>query len=261
MNRDERIVDSDYSLRNTNIERYKTYIGTLPEGKLTKEQLLVLELQLAERDGLSVYYIPFEYVNERAKVMVIGITPGFTQMELAYRVARSGLHAGLTGWEIARQAKAAASFAGTMRRNLYAMLDGIGLPESLGIDSAEALFEEERERLLHTTSAIRFPVFQAGRNYTGHQPELARSTFLMSFARSILLDELASVPGALLIPLGKSVEDVLLQFAAEGLLDPSRCLFDLPHPSGANGHRHKQFEARKEQLALKVSAWFAASPL
>jgi hypothetical protein len=39
------------------------------------------------------------------------------------------------------------------------------------------------------------------------------------------------------------------------LLDPDRCLFGFPHASGANGHRKKFFNERKEQLRLAVTNW------
>jgi hypothetical protein len=59
----------------------------------------------------------------------------------------------------------------------------------------------------------------------------------MRFARDILALELESVPEAVIVPLGKSVEEVLAVLAAEGRIRPGRWLSGFPHPSGANGHR------------------------
>ncbi|WP_042159211.1 uracil-DNA glycosylase family protein [Paenibacillus gorillae] len=237
------------------LSKYKDYILSLPSGALTKEQLLVPELLLDAHQNMSLYYIPFEYVNEQAKIMIIGITPGFTQMAIAYEQARLGLLENMPFPEIDRRAKAVASFAGTMRQNLYEMLDAIRLPEALSIESSRSLFEQDRH-LLHTTSAVRYPVFQSGENYTGHQPELVKSAFLMQYARTILLAELQAAEDALIVPLGKSVADVLLQFTREGLLDGERCLLHMPHPSGANGHRRRQFAERKAELERTVHSWF-----
>ncbi|WP_173275904.1 uracil-DNA glycosylase family protein [Paenibacillus sp. NEAU-GSW1] len=237
------------------LHQYKDYISTLQDKQLTKELLLVPELLLAVDHKLSVYYIPFEYVNESAKVMIIGITPGFTQMKLAYEQAIIGLGKGNPYPDIDKRAKGVASFAGSMRKNLYSMLDAIGLPEAIGIESSEALFEKDRH-LLHTTSAVRYPVFRKGNNYTGHQPELVKSDFLMSYARSILLEELRAVKEALIVPLGKSTADVLEKFIDEGELDPVRCLLQMPHPSGANGHRFRQFAERKDEMERRVKQWF-----
>ncbi len=45
---------------------------------------------LLDRDGpVSVYYAPFDYIITKARVVIVGITPGPTQMSNAVRVART----------------------------------------------------------------------------------------------------------------------------------------------------------------------------
>src|SRR5438876_9496719 len=145
-------------------------IAALPDcTPLTKEDLLVPTFQLYGENGLDIYYIPCDYVNPRAKVVVVGITPGFTQMDIAYRVARQALLDGLSPLEVCKRVDSYASFAGTMRINLVAMLNGIGLPEALDIETSASLFGSHSE-LLHSTSAVRYPVFVNGENYAGHTP-------------------------------------------------------------------------------------------
>ncbi|OBZ12852.1 hypothetical protein A7975_16410 [Bacillus sp. FJAT-26390] len=229
---------------------------SLPPGSLSKEQLFVKELLIEERDHMKIYYVPYEYVNERAKVMIIGITPGFTQMELAIRSAREDLLAGVPQDQIDQRAKKLASFAGSMRKNLIAMLDQIELPAAIGLESSASLFEEDRE-LLHTTSVIRFPVFQQGKNYTGHSPPILKSEVLYRYAETILLPELLAVKDSLVIPLGKSVSEVVQAFVDKGWVSRDRCLFEMPHPSGANGHRKKQFERSKSGMRQQVGEWFS----
>lgn len=233
---------------------YADYIRTLQGDKLTKEQLFAPELLLEEQGKLSIYYVPYDYVNEAAKLMIIGITPGFTQMETAIRVARDALLDGVPLSDIDRRAKVAGSFAGTMRANLIKMLDAIGIPELLGAEGGAELFGEQRD-LIHTTSAVRYPVFIEGRNYTGHGPFIMQSPLLSGYTRTILLDELDRVGDALVIPLGKAVADVLRVFVQEGRLDGERCLFEFPHPSGANGHRWKQLEQFGDKLAVQAAEW------
>lgn len=242
----------------TRLDHYKEYISSLVGGKLTRAQLLVPDLQLKEHGTIAMYYVPFDYVNAGAKLMLVGITPGFTQMEIAIREARDCLIAGGDVADIDRRAKIAASFAGTMRANLVRMLDRIGIPALLGIGGSEALFGEKRE-LIHTTSAIRYPVFVDGRNYTGHGPAILQSPMLADCARTILMEELKQVGGALVIPLGKAVAEVLRVFIQEGELDADRCLLHFPHPSGANGHRWKQLEAYREQMAAQSAKWLIRS--
>ena len=53
------------------------------------------------------------------------------------------------------------------------------------------------------------------------------------------------------------VTERLKELAAEGLVDPKRCLFGFPHPSGANGHRKSRFEEQREALTKKARAWFS----
>ncbi|MGO4546008.1 uracil-DNA glycosylase family protein [Paenibacillus sp. 2TAB23] len=241
----------------TQIEKYKAFLMSLPRGSLTKEQLFVEELLLDEQPNMSIYYVPYEYVNAEAKVMIIGITPGFTQMEIAIRSARDDLLSGVPLARIDQRAKKLGSFAGSMRSNLIEMLDGIALSNQLGITSCRALFEERRD-LLHTTSAIRYPVFQQGKNYTGHSPSILKSELLYLYAENILLPELQEVKDALIIPLGKAVSEVVQAFVSKDWLNGERCLFDMPHPSGANGHRKKQFEQHKETMQRKVNDWFGS---
>lgn len=237
-------------------DQYKAFIMTLPPGSLSKEHLLVKELLIQEYKDISIYYVPYDYVNKRAKVMIIGITPGFTQMELAIRCARNDLLQGVPSDLIDRRAKKLASFAGSMRKNLTEMLNQIRLPGAIGIESSELLFEE-RSDLLHTTSVIRYPVFRNGRNYTGHSPAILRSETLYRYAESILLPELLEVKDALVIPLGKSVSEVVQAFVDKGWLTAERCLFEMPHPSGANATRKKQFEQSSPGMEQQVLKWFS----
>lgn len=238
------------------IENYKDAILSLPPGNLSKEHLFVKDFLIQENGDLSIYYVPYDYVNEQAKVMIIGITPGFTQMQVAIRSARVDLIEGVPSRQIDKNAKKLASFAGSMRKNLIEMLNDIGLQSAIGIDNCEALFEERRD-LLHTTSVIRYPVFQNGKNYTGHNPAILKSETLYHYAESIFLPELTAVKDALVIPLGKSVSEVMQAFVSKGWVNEERCLFDMPHPSGANGHRRKQFEQSKTKLKQQIKDWFS----
>jgi len=67
-----------------------------------------------------------------------------------------------------RTAKVFASFSGSMRINLVAMLDCIGVNKVLGIDSTGTLWNEHARRA-HFTSALRYPVFVDGDNSPGHR--------------------------------------------------------------------------------------------
>ena len=80
---------------------------------------LVNDQFLLFQDGpLSAYYVPFNDMNPKARVAIVGLTPGWTQMEIAFRTAREGLAEGVDGEVLFRRISMASSFAGTMRKNL-----------------------------------------------------------------------------------------------------------------------------------------------
>lgn len=223
------------------------------------EHLLTDSLRLYGDRELEMFYAPFESINRSARVAIVGITPGFQQMEIAIRFARASLVSGGTNSEACIGAKAHASFAGTMRVNLIAMLNGIGLREELGIPDCGRLFDTFQFQL-HTTSAIRYPVFVRGKNYTGHSPRPLRHSTLREMVFTFLASELAEVPDVLIVPLGKAVDQSLLALISSGLLNPDRCLFGFPHPSGANGSRKRVFEQNRDMLKMKVGSWFGGRP-
>jgi len=124
----------------------------LPEETITRPELLI------HRDGpVEVFYTPFDSVNTKAKVVLVGICPGRHQMFLAVQEARRVLRAGGTVAQALTSADATGSFAGPMRRNLVRMLDEIGLHEALGIGSTASLFGEH-EDLADTGSVCNFTV-------------------------------------------------------------------------------------------------------
>ncbi|MCR2805145.1 hypothetical protein [Paenibacillus soyae] len=267
-------------MNSSRIAAYSEMIARLPEPPWRREDLLIPELLLETepKHRLQLYYAPYDDVKPAAQVMIVGITPGFTQMSLSLQQAKLDLAAGVPLDRIDRRAKLVASFAGSMRTHLLSMLDELGLPALLGIKDSSELFGE-RSELLHTTSVIRYPLFRDGDNYTGHQPKMLASELIRRYALVDFAEQLAAVPDAIVIPLGKSVSDVL-RAIAEGA-DPvnsgghrldsaavqssssllERCLLDFPHPSGANGHRKKQFEALKDEHRQKLERWFGARRL
>lgn len=242
-------------LISSHLNKYKQTILGLPEDKmLSKAELLASDLLMKRSGLLEMYYAPHnEYVNPAAKVVIIGITPGWTQMRIALQAAKAGLKAGLSDEAVCRLAKEAAGFAGTMRTHLIDMLDALELHRYLGAGSCGDLFQDQHE-LLHTTSLLRFPVFVAGNNYNGTHPPLLTNPFLNQTVLRSLQDELSLINQPLIIPLGKNVEQVLQRLVADGMLDARDCLWGFPHPSGANGHRHKQFASHQESMRNKIRA-------
>ncbi|SDD96598.1 hypothetical protein [Aquimonas voraii] len=191
---------------------------------------------LMERSGdLSVYYAPFEYVNPAARIVLVGITPGIQQAENALASAKASLAAGASASEALRIAKGVASFSGPMRANLVRCLDAIGLPQALGIESADTLFSKHTDQV-HYTSVLRYPVLYRGENYN-RQIAIRRSEFLQRWVSCAFGTEVAPLAHALWIPLGDQPAEVMLKLAEQGHVDRQRVLIGVPHPSGANAER------------------------
>lgn len=147
---------------------------------LYKEKIFSLQLPLSDYDllnstfllekdvqkKLEVYYTPFDYINENAKVVIAGITPGLHQMKKAYTTVIENRH----------------------------------------------LSDEE---LLHQVKKV------------------------------------SKIENPLIIPLGVNVSKVLTYFYNEKPI-----LRGFPHPSGSNGHRHRQFSENKEDMRRQIENYF-----
>ncbi|WP_078550172.1 uracil-DNA glycosylase family protein [Litchfieldia alkalitelluris] len=210
-----------------------------------KEELMTTDFLFVKDDKLEIYWAPFEFINRNAKVIILGITPGWTQMQLAYRYVRKNIETE-DRQQMLCNAKKQASFGGRgIRKNLIEMLDGIELNKHLNIGSCAELYED-KNYLLHSSSTLRYPVFIQKKNYTGTNPSMLKHPLLIRMIDEILVPELNVVKDAIIIPAGKSVSEVLRCLTSEGRIHHQKILFDFPHPSGANGHRKKQFEEKKE---------------
>jgi hypothetical protein len=237
--------------------KFAAHIAALPN-TAARSDLRTPSFRLYQNGDLEIYYVPLEYLNEKARIALVGITPGSTQMERAFRAARDALSWGWSPSEVCAHVDREASFAGPIRRNLTGFLDGLGIPAALGIESSMQLFGAHND-LLHTTAVVRYSIFVRGANYTGHNPPLLKTPVLRRYVEEALGPELQRVPDALVVPMGKSVSDALQLLIDGGRLDSARCLLGFPHPSGANMHRTQQYANMQERLREVVKAWFAHS--
>lgn len=238
---------------------FKEIIQSLPlQERYSKEELLIPELLIEKKDTIEIYYAPHnEYINPKAKVFIIGITPGFQQMSTAITAARKGLELGEEIEIIQYQCKAAGRFSGPLRKNIISMLDDIGLNTVLKIDSCSDLFAK-KDYLLHTVSLIPYSVFVNKKNYSGHTPNLIKNEFLMNYVYENFIKEYGSLENkeqVLLIPLGKAVEEELARLEAEGRIGKHQILKGFPHPSGANVNRLTQFNENKLDMIKYINEW------
>jgi exonuclease I len=91
----------------------------------------------------------FDYVNPKAEVVIVGITPGNSQQK--------GSREGMSPREIKRKF----AFAGTLRKNMVRMLDYIGLNSLLRIDTCASLWEQDFDRV-EMTSLLKDATYVVG---------------------------------------------------------------------------------------------------
>jgi hypothetical protein len=230
------------------IEKYYPIIKQMPvQDSYNKSDLLRDDLLIYQHNKLTVYYAPFDYINTQAKVMFLGITPGFAQMQKAYQTVISHMQTE-TITDCLQLVKKEASFSGPLRKNLVNMLDEIGLNDYLNIKSTVACFSD-RNDLVHNTSILRYPVFYNQLNYSGSQPSLLKTPYLKQMIDELFLKELALLDDKIIIvPMGKAIQEALNDLQLAGFIKNQVILSDFPHPSGANGGRLRQFQANKSKL-------------
>lgn len=203
---------------------------------------------------IDIAYAPFDHVNQDAEIVIVGLTPGRQQMRNALFEARRCLRAGSDDEAAKKAAKIFASFSGPMRANLIAMLDSVGVNQTLGLSSTASLWSIDAHRA-HFTSALRYPVFLDGENYSGTLSILSTPAL-----RKQLIEwfsaEMAALPHAVFVPLGPKVSEAVEAVARHLGLTTGRVLSGLPHPSGANAERIAFFLGRKkrEDVSTKVDA-------
>lgn len=220
------------------------------ESEVLKPNRLQIEATDFRGKRLEVAYAPFDFVNHNARVVIVGMTPGRQQMRNAIIEARRLLLAGSSLSEAVQGAKVFASFSGAMRVNLVQLLDAVGVHTVVGIPTTAALWNGNSSSV-HFTSALRYPVFVNGANYSG-APDMVTTPFLANQLRAWFGSEMADLSTALFVPLGPKVGAALKILAKEVGINPAQVLSGLPHPSGANGERIAYFLGRKHRSTLSA---------
>jgi hypothetical protein len=113
-------------MENNLFSKYASSIRALNLEKISNAQSIPSDFLLGKDGELSTHYIPFDYVNTKAKVVLVGITPGFTQWKNAMIEAQKQLLSGASENSAWIAAKRTGAFSGTMRNNLINLLDAIG---------------------------------------------------------------------------------------------------------------------------------------
>jgi hypothetical protein len=209
----------------------------------------LLARSVSGRDEL--FYVPFEYMNCTARLVIVGISPGPNQIELAYDAAQARLKAGLSDEKVLEQAKREGSFgAASMRPNLVRMLEHFGIPQLLGITKTDDFWGVSWP-CLHATSVVPHAAFRNGKPFAGSFTDVMESRpFRACFER----DFAATLPllgsDARYIALGPTPLAALDWCAQQRLVCPGQILGALAHPSTNGGSQVSVYLGKKRMEEL-----------
>jgi len=207
--------------------------------KIDKKSITGKKFLIKKDKNIEIYYAPFDYINSKAKIMIVGITPGLQQMFQSYEVINKG--------GSIKKVKDLSSFKGSMRTGLIKYLDELKINKILKIKSSESLFDKDN-KYLHTTSLVKYPVFDKGKNYSG--TNIQKKEILMKFIEQNFLKELKQLKKTIIVPLGNTVSSTIEYLDDKYSLNLPCFLKGFPHPSGANARKNIQFRKNKRKMKL-----------
>ena len=226
----------------TTLERFS---GHLKNGTSNKNAFLLG----AEKDT-KVFYVPFEQINHQAKLVLVGITPGPTQMDASYRIAGTALRSALPAEIVLRKAKQAAAFDG-MRPRINEMLDHFQIPRKLGLGSATSLWGSNFDSF-HPTSIVPNAAFKADKYFNGPFKEVITNSLLRREFEDGFVASLTKFTGMpFFVAMGPVVDEAIKWCIARGMIAPNQYLGYLPHPSGNAGSQFSYFMRQKSLDQLK----------
>ena len=205
--------------------------------KINKSTITNKNFLIKREDNIEIYYAPFDYINSKAKIMIVGITPGLQQMLQSFEAVNEG--------RSLKEVKDLSSFKGSMRTTLIKYLDALNINKKLRIKSCESLFNTN-SKYLHSTSLIKYPVFDKGRNYSGSG--LLKKKILLDFLEAHFVKELKKLDKTIIVPLGNTVSSTIEYLNNEFKLNLKCFLKGFPHPSGLNVRKDIQFKENKVRM-------------
>ena len=205
--------------------------------KIDKDSVISKTFLLSKEGNIEIYYAPFDYINSKAKIVIVGITPGLQQMIQSFQAIKDG--------KSLMEVKDLSSFKGSMRTTLVKFLDELKINKILKIQSCESLFNKNN-KYLHSTSLIKYPVFEKGKNYSG--VNILKKKILLDFIEDNFLKELEVFQGSIIVPLGNSVSSTIDYLNTKHQLKLKCFLKGFPHPSGLNARKNIQFKENREEM-------------
>ena len=178
----------------------------------------------------------FEYQNTKAKVVIVGITPGNSQLK--------GNREGLDLREIKRKN----AFAGSMRPHLINMLDYIGVNRLLDIESCRSLWEEDFDKV-DMTSLLKEATYELKKDGSKTMfkdvKKIAKSEKLTRMLEEGFVKNSSNYEYLVLyVACGPGVYNTLKELQAKGKIVGD--VIGIAHPSGANLGRVLCYQGKAE---------------
>lgn len=175
-------------------------------------------------DQIIIELTGFDYQNIEAKVVIVGITPGNSQLD--------GSREGLSPKEVKRKY----AFAGNMRPNLIDMLNYIGVNRLLGLESCSSLWGDDFDKV-DMTSLLKEATYElkkdGSRMMFKDVKKIAKSEKLTAMLEEGFVKDCTKYENDVLyVACGPGVYNMLKKFQTEGRIRGE--VVGISHPSGAN---------------------------
>jgi uracil-DNA glycosylase len=221
------------------IQKHTAKMMALPERLDNSPAHASLQLWQNEQHKLTCYYAPFDHVNQDADIIIVGITPGRTQMNRAINAFRQeAKQSGYQIEDVLKHVKQTASLSGSMRPTIVKVLNKLAINKRLAIPCCSQLWQQQHHRV-HFCSLLKYPIFINGRDYNG-QLKLFNSTELIQLLYQGFVSDLKQInPKAIILPLGEMVASTIQILCDKGDIRQRPVFHEdkviaPPHPSGAN---------------------------
>ena len=180
----------------------------------------------------------FDYVNPKAEVVIVGITPGNSQL--------NGSRDGMSPLEIKRKY----AFAGSMRHWLVSMLDYIGINQLLNIETCSSLWGDDFYKV-DMASLLKDATYEikkdGSRDMFRHASKIEKSEKLTHMLEDGFVKNCAKYDKSVLfVACGPGVYDVLKKLQNEKKIEG--LVAGIAHPSGANLGRILCYMGQKEPM-------------
>lgn len=180
----------------------------------------------------------FDYVNPKAEVVIVGITPGNSQLD--------GSRDGMSPREIKRMY----AFAGSMRHWLVNMLDYIGINQLLNIGTCSSLWGDDFDKV-EMTSLLKDATYEikkdGSREMFRHASKIEKSKKLTRMLEDGFVKNCGKYENSVLfVACGPGVYDILKKLQNEKKIEG--LVAGIAHPSGANLGRILCYMGQKEPM-------------